>query len=148
MPARDLNQEEIVGVLQQQRIVRIAFSDEGGCYLIPLGYVWYGGAISCISSEGRKVRLARKDGRVSFQVDSSAGTGPYSWRSVTGRGTAEVVTEQDEIARVFPLLMARFSEMPEWARAEFAARERDSRYVLLRITPVLMTGRAYEETAE
>lgn len=148
MPSRDLKQEEMVRVLEQQRIVRIAFPDEGSCYLVPLGYVWHEGMICCITSEGRKARLARRDGRVSFQVDTSAETGIYSWKSVTGQGMAEIVEDIAAIASVFPLLMARFSEMPQWARAEFAVRNQDSRYVLLQMRPVIMTGRAYAETAE
>jgi hypothetical protein len=147
MPARDLSHVEVIGILEQQRVVRIAFSDNGESYLIPLGYVWHDGGLCCVTSEGRKAQLVRKDGRVSFQVDTSAETGPYSWKSVTGQGVAEIVEDPARIARVFPLLVARFSEMPEWARAEFAAKQEKRQYVLLRVIPVKMTGRSHEEPA-
>ena len=147
MPARDLNRAEIIGILKQQRVVRIAFPDNGESYLVPLGYVWHDGGLCCVTGEGRKVQLVREDGRVSFQVDTSAETGPYSWKSVTGQGVAEIVEDPAQIARVFPLLMVRFSEMPGWARAEFAAKQGKQQYVLLRVIPVKMNGRSYEEPA-
>jgi nitroimidazol reductase NimA-like FMN-containing flavoprotein (pyridoxamine 5'-phosphate oxidase superfamily) len=144
MPARDLSEAEIIGILEQQRIVRIAFRGEDGPYVVPLGYIWHEGTICCVTGEGRKTQLARQDCRVSFQVDTSAETGTYNWKSVSGQGEAEVLEEQTELARIFPLLMARFSAMPEWARAEFAARPKTQQYVVLKITPLRMTGRAYE----
>jgi nitroimidazol reductase NimA-like FMN-containing flavoprotein (pyridoxamine 5'-phosphate oxidase superfamily) len=144
MPARDLSEAEIIDILEQQRIVRIAFRGEDGPYVVPLGYVWHQGAICCIASEGRKTGLVRKDGRVSFQLDTSAETGTYSWKSVTGQGEARILSEETELARVFQLLMARFSAMPEWARAEFAVRRETQQYVVLKVTPIGMTGRAYE----
>lgn len=65
----------------------------------------------------------------------------------SGREGADIVEDPAAIARPFPLLMSRFSEMPGWVRSEFAAGQ-GKQYVLLRITPVEMTGRAYEEHAK
>ncbi len=145
MPSRELSDAEIAGILEQQRIVRIAFRGEDGPYVVPLGYVWHEGTICCVTGEGRKTQLARKDGRVSFQVDTSAEAGTYGWKSVTGQGEARILEEETELARVFPLLMARFSAMPGWALAESAARHGARQYVVLKVKPVRMTGRAYEE---
>jgi nitroimidazol reductase NimA-like FMN-containing flavoprotein (pyridoxamine 5'-phosphate oxidase superfamily) len=45
MAPRDLTTQEIEAVLQQQRIVSVAFANEHDIYLIPLGYVWVDGAL-------------------------------------------------------------------------------------------------------
>ena len=56
---RDLTPAEIDDLLRHQRIVRICFSAGGELYLLPLGYVWFDGAIHLMLSEGRKTAMLR-----------------------------------------------------------------------------------------
>jgi nitroimidazol reductase NimA-like FMN-containing flavoprotein (pyridoxamine 5'-phosphate oxidase superfamily) len=124
--------------LASERIVRVAFDAEGERYLIPLGYVWSEGAICCLTTEGRKTRIAAINPRVAFQVDDSSRGGPFEWKSVTGEGMFEIAGDALAAARLLPALYARFPDTPMWVRKEFAARK----LVVARIRPTVLTGRA------
>jgi nitroimidazol reductase NimA-like FMN-containing flavoprotein (pyridoxamine 5'-phosphate oxidase superfamily) len=142
MAHRDLSQGEIEEILMSERVVRIAFCAGRERYLVPLGYVWLDGFICFVSMEGRKTRMASVQPDVAFQVDTSAKTGVFEWRSVTGEGTVDAVTDPAEIARIRPALFGRFPDIPGWMSEEFASRDSAGLLRWFRIRPTLLTGRA------
>jgi nitroimidazol reductase NimA-like FMN-containing flavoprotein (pyridoxamine 5'-phosphate oxidase superfamily) len=97
-----------------------------------------------MTTRGRKIRMAGANPAVSFQIDTSARTGPFGWSSVSGEGTFEVVADPAEIEKISPLLAARFLDMPEWMRVEYAEREKRGEVVFVRIRPSQMAGRRSE----
>lgn len=135
-----LGQEEIERVLTEQRTVRVGFAAGEERYLIPLGYVWLDGCLCGFTSRGRKTRLAQADPRVSFQVDTSATTGHFTWASVTGAGIFEVIEECAYLEKLFPLMAPRVADAPEWLNDYVTKLFAAEKMVAWRIRPSSMTG--------
>jgi nitroimidazol reductase NimA-like FMN-containing flavoprotein (pyridoxamine 5'-phosphate oxidase superfamily) len=144
MAFKALTPAEVVEVLEAERVVRVGFEANGERYLVPLGFVWHGDALYAMTTLGRKTRMARTSPAVSFQIDTSARTGPFGWSSVSGEAVFEVVADPAEIEKVSPLLAARFPDMPEWMQTEYAEREKRGEVVFVRIRPSQMAGRRSE----
>ncbi len=143
MGQRALEDAEIERVLLGQRVVRVAFSADGSLYLLPLGYVWFHGALHLVTSTGQKTRMAASSARVAFQIDDFAATGMLGWSSVTGEGEWEVVTEGAVQKRALAALLEVFPELKQWGMSESRNKESAGALVFARIRPLWMTGRAF-----
>jgi nitroimidazol reductase NimA-like FMN-containing flavoprotein (pyridoxamine 5'-phosphate oxidase superfamily) len=137
MHSLSMSDEAIREFLAAERIVRVAFDAAGERYLIPLGYVWQDGALCCLTTPGRKSRLATLNPRVSFQVDDSCRGGPFEWTSVTGEAVFEVIDDPLAVASLLPALYAKFPDVPAWARQQFVT----GKMLVARIQPTAVTGR-------
>ena len=144
MAFKELDRRDIDRLLSEERVVRIGFEANGTHYLVPLGFVVYRDALYAMTTYGRKTSMAATNPQVSFQVDSSAQTGQFSWHSVSGEGTFEIVSDPGEIEAVAPLLVARFPDMPDWMQAEYAGKQERGEVVFVRIRPSRMAGRKSE----
>ena len=144
MAFKDLNQTEIDQLVSEERVMRIGFEADGELFLVPLGYTWHRNAFYAMTTHGRKTSMAAVNPKVSFQLDTSATTGQYSWHSVSGEGTFEVLTDRDEIETVSPLLVSQFPDMPEWMQSEYAEKQERGEVVIVRVRPSRMTGRKSE----
>ena len=91
MAFKELSRTEVDELLSAERVVRIGFEANGERYLVPLGFIWHRGALYAMTTHGRKTRMAAVNPSVSFQIDTSARTGLFSWYSVSGEGTFEIV---------------------------------------------------------
>ena len=138
--------EEMSEFLATQRVVRIAFDANDERYLIPLGYVWQGKTFYCMTQRGRKTRMAAVNPRVSFQVDDSCETRLFTYKSITGEGIFEIVTDVGEIERTMPAFASRFSDTPDWAQAESATLWANGELVLARLRPQVMSGVCYAQS--
>ena len=141
MAHRDLSRNEIEELLRSERVVRIALHAAGERYLVPVGYVWLEGFLYFVALEGRKTRMAAIQPEVAFQVDTSARTGVFEWRSVTGEGAIDAVTDPAQIENIRPALFGQFSDIPEWMSVEYQQRGREGLLRWYRIRPAVMTGR-------
>lgn len=101
--------EEIIKVMEQCDVCRLALNDDGYPYIIPLNFgmerdqeqiiLYFHGA-----SEGRKLDLIARDSRASFEMDCShrlvsdqdKGYCTMEYESVIGRGRIEMVPEQEK----------------------------------------------------
>ena len=144
MAFKELTTAEVERLLRDERIIRIGFEANGERFLVPLGFVWERGAMYAMTTHGRKTRMAAANPEVSFQVDTSATTGPFTWRSVSGEGSFEIVADAQEVEAIAPLVAARFPDMPAWMQAEYAEKERQGSVVIVRIRPSHMAGRKSE----
>ena len=144
MAFKELNRAEVDDVLSAERVVRIGFEANGERYLVPLGFVSHRGALYAMTTHGRKTRMAAVNPKVSFQIDTSARTGVFSWHSVSGEGLFEIVTDSKEIEAVSPLLVSRFTDMPNWMQAEYGERQERGEVVFVRIRPSQLVGRKSE----
>ena len=127
-------------LLATELLVRVGFTVGEERYLTPFGYLWFEGQLCGITSPGRKVRLAQEDPRVSFQIDTSATTGPFSWSSVTGQGTFAVTEKHDRITQVRGLFDARMPDFPEWVRKMEDQQQAAGDLLAWSIRPSGMTG--------
>ncbi len=144
MGFKDLSLEEIDSVLGAQRVIRVSFDDGEERYLVPMFYLWHQGALHGLTTPGRKTKMAEASAHVAFQVDTSAETGLFEWQSVTGEGSWEIITGEGDMAFV-PLLQARLTDTPQWARELLMQRFQALGRLAWRITPTHMTGRAHFE---
>lgn len=142
MPARELNQSEVLACLERERVVRVAFQDEHNAYVIPLRYVFYDGMLWGVAHRGRKLELAAEAPRVGLQVDTTAETGTFAWQSVMGTGSFILVSEAAEARIVGERLSERFADAPSWWREDQAASGREGDLIIWRIEPDTLSGRA------
>jgi uncharacterized protein len=143
MPHYELTREEIEKVLRDERVMRVGFDVGPDRFLVPHGYLWHDGALYGMTTRGRKTEMGTRNPQVSFQVDTSATTGLFTWSSVSGAGGFALVTDTKEIDTISPLLFARFPDMPDWMQAEYAEKQRKNEVVYVRIRPTRMTGRRH-----
>ncbi len=148
MPERDLEAAATAAVLAAGRVVRVAFRDGEATYLVPLGYAWLDGALVGVTGAGRKTGLGSRSPRVAFQVDSSAATGVYAWRSVTGEGHWEIVADPAVRAAALAALAPQVGAAPEWWRTALEPRIDAGEVRVWRITPLWATGRAFGPPGE
>jgi nitroimidazol reductase NimA-like FMN-containing flavoprotein (pyridoxamine 5'-phosphate oxidase superfamily) len=144
MPMRPLSPEAIDATLVAQRIVRVGFTGPDGPYLVPVGYVWFEGALWIATTVGRKTAMGAANPTVSFQVDDEREAGFYGWSSVTGTGTWESVTDPELLARVQPHQLGRFADGPPWWVEEQVAKMMAGELGIYRIVPTEMGGRTLE----
>jgi nitroimidazol reductase NimA-like FMN-containing flavoprotein (pyridoxamine 5'-phosphate oxidase superfamily) len=137
---QEIGQKEIERVLTEQREVRIGFAAGEERYLIALAYVWLDGCLCGVTARGRNTRLAQLNPRVAFQVDTSATTGPYTWSSVTGQGTFEVIEEREQIEKLERLIEQRFADTLDWLLDHGAKEEGAEEMVYWRIHPCALSG--------
>ena len=104
---KDLN--EIIKVMEKCDTCRLALNDEEYPYILPLNFgmevnddkitLYFHGA-----AEGKKYELIGKDNRASFEMDCShrlvtdieKGSCTMEYESVIGRGTIEILSEEEK----------------------------------------------------
>jgi nitroimidazol reductase NimA-like FMN-containing flavoprotein (pyridoxamine 5'-phosphate oxidase superfamily) len=96
-----------------------------------------------MTTRGWKTEMGARNPQVSFQIDTSAKTGLFTWSSVSGAGEFALVTDAKEIEAVSPLLFARFADMPAWMQAEYAEKQEKNEMVYVRIRPASLAGRRH-----
>lgn len=141
MDLPQLSPQDIARFLQSQRILRLAMQDDGGLYIVPLGYVCLEGAIYCCTLGGKKTEILHRQPRVAFQIDDSASRNAFDWTSVTGEGDVEFISDPTHIARISPAFFDCFIDMPDWAARQYEQRMETGALIWLRIRPIWMTGR-------
>ena len=146
MPDYSLKTEQCLSLIQSERIARFAFKADDEIYLIPLGYVWFEGALCGMTDAGRKTQIAAINSRVTFQLDDSAERGPFGWRSVTGEGDFEIVIDQPTISRMAPVILEKFSDAPNWAMSELGAKVEQGKAVFFKVNLRSIAGRAFTES--
>lgn len=146
MPQHMLTNKEISGVLAEEMLVRVAFSDQGVPYVIPFGYVYVESVLYGITAPGRKTRVAENNPEVGFQVDSSGRTGPWEWRSVTGQGRFEIVQNENEQQKALTALEPLLAAAPRWWQDEIRPLVVAGIVKVWKITPHAIDGVEYART--
>jgi uncharacterized protein len=101
----ELNPQEIDDLLRSEVTGRIGCHAEGRTYVVPITYVFEGGAVYCHSAEGLKLRMMRKNPVVCFEVDRIEDMG--NWKSVIATGRFEELSGHDALAAM-DILIKRF----------------------------------------
>jgi nitroimidazol reductase NimA-like FMN-containing flavoprotein (pyridoxamine 5'-phosphate oxidase superfamily) len=96
-----LHPDEVEEVLHRNRVGRLACVAAGRPYVVPITYVYAGGAVYGRTLPGRKVAALRAEPRVCFEVDERDGV---AWRSVVAEGVYEELTDAAERQAVHRLL--------------------------------------------
>lgn len=112
------NPEEIRKILEGCKVCRLALVDEGAPYIVPMNMACdYDGEKLVLyfhcAKEGKKLELIRKNPKVGFEMDKEIalveGDTPcqYSYRfaSVIGKGTAEIIEDEQEKVKALTKVM-------------------------------------------
>ena len=116
------DRDEIIRVMEQCDVCRLALNDEGYPYILPLNFgmevedgqivLYFHGA-----AEGKKYELIAKDNRVSFEMDcahrlvmiESAGNCTMEYESVIGCGRIEIVPDEEKL-QALEILMKHYRQ--------------------------------------
>lgn len=79
--------EEMIRVLESQRLGHLGCSAGDDIYVVPISYAYEDGALYSHSPEGQKIRMMRGNPNVCVQVERVEG--PFAWQSVIAWGTYE-----------------------------------------------------------
>jgi len=110
--------QELIGIIDQCKICRIAMVDGAGLYIVPMnfGYAYDGNQLVLYfhcAKEGRKIDAMKQNPMVCFEMDcehrliegDNACSFAYSFKSVIGSGRAELVDDSEEKKTALSLLM-------------------------------------------
>ena len=92
----ELSREEILSVLSENALGRLACQAEGEIYVIPLGFAWDGKRLILETSLGKKIEMMRSNPKVCFQTDQIVS--PSQWKSVVIYGTYAELTDAEKPA--------------------------------------------------
>lgn len=143
MPRVPMSEDELVRLLKTCETIRVAFYDGSSTYLIPLGCVWFNGALYGVAAPGRKTEIAAEHPRVAFQTDTAQHTGLFEWESVTGHGEFEIVKDAAVVSRTMTKLQPYLASAPNWWKTEQVQRMSAGQLLVWRIQPTSMTGVRY-----
>jgi nitroimidazol reductase NimA-like FMN-containing flavoprotein (pyridoxamine 5'-phosphate oxidase superfamily) len=108
---------ELRGILDRARVCRLAMSDGGLPYLVPLTFAMDGDDLVLHSAaEGRKLDVLRRNPAVCFEVEEGVEVAPAAtacdfsmrFRTVIGFGEVELVHDAAERARLLALFGPRY----------------------------------------
>jgi nitroimidazol reductase NimA-like FMN-containing flavoprotein (pyridoxamine 5'-phosphate oxidase superfamily) len=134
----EMTRIEIEAFLISQKVGRLGCHVGGETYVVPVIYGWDAGSIYVFTTEGKKVKMMRENGRVCFEVDEYLAGG---WRSVIAQGVFEEL-EGDDAARALQIITERVSANRD---AESARPHGDgSPPIAFRVRTTEVTGRKVE----
>ncbi|MGN6394442.1 MAG: pyridoxamine 5'-phosphate oxidase family protein [Mucilaginibacter sp.] len=107
----ELSQEQIEQLLKRQVTGRLACTDRGTPYIVPVNYVYDGKRIVSHSTPGKKIDMMRKNPKVCFQVDEIKTV--FNWQSVIAWGRFEEITDMDEKERAMQALTHRIMPLAD-----------------------------------
>lgn len=126
---RVLSFDECLRRLAECPVGRVAFIHDGEIAVLPVNHTLQGLNVYFRTQGGSKIEAAVNSEHVSFEVDDYTARSLEGW-SVLVQGTAEVVTDPDELRRLEPI--ARPSWVPVGPDA----------MTWIRVRPAAITGRA------
>lgn len=145
------DEKEIEAILEEAKVCRIAMCDRGEPYVVPVCFGYEDRAVYFHSArEGKKLDMLRANPRVCFEVEVDVEVRPgevpcrsgVRYRSVIGRGRAELVEDPEEKKRGLDVIMRHYgSEFLDYSKTPAAAAAMQ-KTALVRIAVEEMTGKA------
>ncbi|MEN8140877.1 MAG: pyridoxamine 5'-phosphate oxidase family protein [Thermodesulfobacteriota bacterium] len=108
---------EIRAIIKRENVCRLAMSDNGTPYLVPLSYGYSQNSLYFHSaSEGKKIGILKRNPRVCFEIERNLGVItddlPCKWgmrfETVIGHGRVEFITEPDKIMRALNIITGQY----------------------------------------
>jgi hypothetical protein len=91
---------------------RVGLIDQGSPLILPVNYMYTGGAVVFRSDPGTKLSAAMREEQVAFEVDAVDTTWQEGW-SVVVRGRAEEVTDPAELRQLEALPLRAWGPGPK-----------------------------------
>lgn len=144
----DLNKKELIDLLESQVFGRLACSNDGETYVVPINYVYRDNAIYAHSGNGKKIEMMRANPKVCFQVDEIVDT--FTWKSailfgdfIELKGQERQQVMQGIIQRIMPL-----TDKPTEQTSHAIQPELHTNIVVFKIEIAKATGRFEAHEAE
>jgi nitroimidazol reductase NimA-like FMN-containing flavoprotein (pyridoxamine 5'-phosphate oxidase superfamily) len=97
-----LHPDDIEDLLFRHHVGHLACVVDGAPYVVPISYVYDGGALYGQTFPGRKLSALRVRPEICFELDEQADA--YTWRSVVADGVFEEVTDGTQRSAALALL--------------------------------------------
>lgn len=135
-----MGREEMEALLGSVGFGHLGCARDGRPYVVPMNYVYEGGTLYFLTTEGTKTEYLTANPEVCFQVEEISG--PAHWRSVMALGRAERITKQEETEQAMRLLARRHPHLlPALAPTEIGAWHRPANIALYCIRRPDLYGR-------
>ena len=115
------NREEIEKIIARAAVCRLAFSDDGEPYIVPLNFGYRSGVLFFHGApHGRKMEIIGRNPRVCFEIDTDLevveSNIPCRWsmryRSVIGFGTASLIEDSAEKREALAVIGEHYTHEP------------------------------------
>ncbi len=115
------DKKEIEAIIRKSLVCRLAMSDEGTPYIVPLCFGYHDNTLYFHSArEGKKVDILKKNNQVCFEFDVDCeirqGEKACKWgidyRSVIGFGKASYIEDPEAKNKALGILMGQYGEGP------------------------------------
>ena len=100
-----LNNRQIEVIISEQMIGRLGCHNNDLTYVVPISYTYNGGCIYCITYEGMKLDIMRKNPKVCLEIDELIDMA--NWKSVICWGEFEELTKVEERKEALILMKNR-----------------------------------------
>ena len=113
------DKSEIESIIQQSLVCRLALSDNGSPYIVPLCFGYSDNTLYFHSAkEGKKREILERNNNVCFEFDVGTEVKPgktgcdwgMKYRSVIGFGEAFIVEDLEEKRRALGIIMAQYAD--------------------------------------
>lgn len=140
----ELSRDECLSLLKTGRVGRLAMTDGGQPYVVPISFAFDGEALYGFTLPGRKLELMRADARVALLVESHAADG--AWQSVLVEGRFEELPDAVGTKREREKAIQALIERPDWwlpgaLKPMYPPQVDDRRHVFFRIRIERLSGR-------
>lgn len=142
------DQQQIEKILSKAKFLRIALSDSGTPYIIPMTFGYKDNKIYLhCSHEGKKIDILRRNSKVAFEVDAEAevvtaeDVCKYNvrYRSVVGNGQARFVEDYKEKVEGLTVLSEHYGKKGPFEFEEWKV----NRLCIIEIEIETMTGKQH-----
>jgi len=117
------NQQELIHILKNNNICRIALSEDNCPYIVPMNYGYSDSKLYLHSAkEGKKIDILKKNNHVCFEITDSikihksdiACNYGTRYRSIIGMGNIFMVNEFDKKVDALKIIMKQHTGRSEW----------------------------------
>ena len=126
---REITDSSVIeAFIEKEKIIRIAFYDDGDIYILPVNYGYINDNGRYIfyfhgAKAGRKYELAKGSPKIGFEIDGcyelleadTACRFSAKYQSVIGTGTLTLVEDKNEKIKGLDTIMKQATAIPQWS---------------------------------
>lgn len=140
------DRKDIDDIIRRCRVCRLAMSDDGQPYIVPLNFGYDGRCLYFHAApEGRKIDLIRRNNRVGFEFDilhdivtaQQACDWGARYESVIGSGTAEIVDDLETRKTALACIMRQYG-----SDANDFPEDRMKKTLIIRVRIMTISGKS------
>lgn len=136
----ELSNAEIIDILGRVGYGHLGCARDNKPYVVPVHYAFADGEVFIYTTEGKKFEIIKSNPNICLQVEEV--TDNQHWQSVVIQGVADQITDEDERAKAFKLVIAVNPTLtPAVSVRWMDDMVRENIEVIYRLTPTETSGR-------